>query len=527
MTISAQSDRSKAGRHSLLTREPATPLGNRVGLYFAGEKNTIPNGIPVTRRSIMARMKGDNRAFETTLESALRHSLSYLTGLDDRPASATTDLETLRKRLHKPLSSEGMAPEQVIGEMVKDVEGGVIGSAGGRFFAWVIGGSLPSALAADWLTAAWDQNAALYTCGPAAAVVEEVCGDWLKDILGIPREAGFALVTGCQMAHTTCLAAARHSLLARRRWDVEQQGLFGAPRIRILSSTERHGSFERAVRLLGLGNSQVTNLATDAQGRLQPEALEQALESDPSAPTVVLLQAGDLNIGAFDEFEILIPIAKKYGAWVHIDGAFGLWVAASPRHRHLLREVEKADSWVTDGHKWLNVPFDCGYAFVADAEAHRASLSHRAAYLTHDADARDQIDWNPEWSRRGRGFPTYAALRELGRNGLAALIDRCCTHCHSIVMGIGRLPGAEVVWEPTINQGLVRFLDPNPAASEEDHDKRTDGVIAAILSAGDAFFGGTTWRGRRAMRVSVCNWRTSDQDVERAITSVASVLRTY
>jgi glutamate/tyrosine decarboxylase-like PLP-dependent enzyme len=278
------------------------------------------------------------------------------------------------------------------------------------------------------------------------------------------------------------------------------------------------------VRLLGLGSSQVIDLPTDARGSLQSDALERAFKNDPSAPTIVLLQAGDVNIGAYDPFELLIPIARRYGAWVHIDGAFGLWAAASPRYRYLVKGVEAADSWATDGHKWLNVPFDCGYAFIADIAAHSAAMSHRAAYLTHAADARDQIDWNPEWSRRARGFPTYAALRQLGREGITSLVERSCQHAHSLVTRIGRLPGAEVIWEPVINQGLVRFLDPKPDATPADHDRRTEEVIAAILAAGEAFFGGTTWRGRRALRVSVCNWLTSDQDVERAVSSIAKVL---
>jgi glutamate/tyrosine decarboxylase-like PLP-dependent enzyme len=221
----------------------------------------------------------------------------------------------------------------------------------------------------------------------------------------------------------------------------------------------------------------------------------------------------------------LIPIAHKFGAWVHADGAFGLWVGASPKYKHLVRGVEAADSWATDGHKWLNVPYDCGYAFIKDTEAHRGSMSHRASYLIHDANARDQMDWNPEWSRRARGFPTYAALRELGRTGIADLVDCCCRHAHSIVMGIGELPGAEVLWEPTSNQGLVRFLAAKPGAAEQDHDKRTDEVIAGINATGEAYFGGTTWRGRRAMRVSVCNWQTSDADVARAIRAAKTALR--
>jgi glutamate/tyrosine decarboxylase-like PLP-dependent enzyme len=455
------------------------------------------------------------------LSLAQHHALSFLKNLDRAPVGATVDVQTLRQRLNKPLADSGLPAEQVITDLVKDVEGGLLGSAGGRFFGWVIGGALPAALATDWLTAAWDQNAAIYATAPAAAVVEEVAGLWLKDVLRLPAHASFALVSGCQMAHATCLAAARHALLSERGWDVEKQGLYGAPSIRILSSAQLHGSFERAVRLLGLGRDQVINLTSDAHDRLEPEALQKALEADASAPTIVLLQAGDINIGAFDDFESLIPLAKRYGAWVHVDGAFGLWDAASPRYRHLVKGVEAADSWATDGHKWLNVPFDCGYAFVAHADAHRASMTQRAAYITHHDDARDEMDWNPEWSRRSRGFPTYAALRELGRDGVADLIERCCRHAHALVMGIGSLPGGEVLWEPTINQGLVRFVD---RSTEQDHDRRTDEVIAAIVAAGEAFFGGTTWRGKRAMRVSVCNWQTSPEDVTRSINSVARVL---
>lgn len=456
------------------------------------------------------------------LSLAQQHAFAFLNNLDNAPVGATIDVQALRQQLNKPLADSGLPPEQVITELVRDVSGGLIGSAGGRFFGWVIGGAVPAALAADWLTATWDQNGALYATSPAAAVVEEIAGAWLKDILRLPAHASFALVSGCQMAHATCLAAARHAVLAERDWDVEQRGLYGAPPIRILTSSQRHGSFERAVRLLGLGREQVVCLTSDVNDRLEPAALQKALEADSSAPTIVLLQAGDINIGAFDDFESLIPIAKRYRAWVHVDGAFGLWAAASPQYRQLVKGVEAADSWATDGHKWLNVPFDSGYAFIANPDAHRASMSHRAPYLTHQEDARDEMDWNPEWSRRARGFSTYAALRQLGRDGVAELIDRCCHHAHEIVMGIGNLEGAEVLWEPVINQGLVRFLDPS---GEEDHDRRTDEVIAAIVASGEAFFGGTTWRGKRAMRVSVCNWRTSPADVQRSINSVAQVLK--
>jgi glutamate/tyrosine decarboxylase-like PLP-dependent enzyme len=471
-------------------------------------------------------MRTEASAFQKPLEAALENALVYLESLDRASVAATVDLVTLRKRIGKALPNEGVPPEQVVADLVKDAAGGILGSAGGRFFGWVIGGSVPAALAADWLTSAWDQNSGHHSCGPAAAVVEEVSGKWLKEILGLPAHASFALVTGCQMAHVTCLAAARHAILAKQGWDTEKRGLYGASPIRVVTSDKRHETFDRAIRLLGMGLAQVEYLPADCDGQLPANALEQALKADSSAPTIVLLQAGDVNTGKYDSFERLIPIAKHYGAWVHVDGAFGLWAAASARYRGLVKDVADADSWATDGHKWLNVPYDCGYAFVADADAHRASMSSHAAYLTQDGDARDQLDWTPEWSRRARAFPTYAALRQLGRNGVSDLVERCCQHAHSLVMEMGRLPGAEVVSEPVINQGLVRFLDPKPGASDTDHDRRTEEVIAGILASGEAFFGATTWRGRRAMRVSVSSWLTSEEDVRRVVRAVAEVLAT-
>jgi glutamate/tyrosine decarboxylase-like PLP-dependent enzyme len=471
-------------------------------------------------------MRTEASAFQKPLEAALDNALVYLESLDRASVAATVDLATLRNRIGKALPNDGVPPEQVVADLVKDVAGGILGSAGGRFFGWVIGGSVPAALAADWLTSAWDQNSGHHSCGPAAAVVEEVSGKWLKEILGLPAHASFALVTGCQMAHVTCLAAARHAILAKQGWDTEQRGLYGASPIRVVTSDKRHETFDRAIRLLGMGLAQVEYLPADCDGQLPANSLEQALKADSSAPKIVLLQAGDVNTGKYDSFERLIPIAKHYGAWVHVDGAFGLWAAASARYRHLVKGVAEADSWATDGHKWLNVPYDCGYAFVADADAHRASMSSHAAYLTQDGDARDQLDWTPEWSRRARAFPTYAALRQLGRNGVSDLVERCCQHAHSLVMEMGRLPGAEVVSEPVINQGLVRFLDPKPGASDTDHDRRTEEVIAGILASGEAFFGGTTWRGRRAMRVSVSSWFTSEEDVRRVVRAVAEVLAT-
>ena len=468
-------------------------------------------------------MSSDSRQ-HATLERATELALEYLGSLGDAPVCATTPLAELRRRFGGPLPDRGTDPVSVVDQLARAAEGGLLGNAGGRFYGWVIGAGLPSALAADWLTSTWDQNAALYACGPAAAVVEEVCGAWLKDLLGLPESASFALVTGCQMAHATCLAAARHAVLARAGWDVNRDGLAGAPRIRLLTSSEVHGTTIRAAKLLGLGTANITVLPSDSAGQLPASELRAALATEPERPAIVVLQAGDVNCGAFDAFAEVIPVAHEAGAWVHVDGAMGLWCNAVPELRHLLAGAEQADSWATDGHKWLNVPYDSGYAFVAHPEHHRAAMEHRASYLLHASEVRDQLDWTPEHSRRARGFATWAALRELGRTGLAELVLRCCRHAHDIVTRIGALAGARAICVPQINQGLVRFYDDRPRATEEDHDRRTDEVMAAINASGEAFFTGTTWRGRRCMRVSVSSWRTTTDDVDRAVAAAERAL---
>ena len=461
------------------------------------------------------------------LERSLELALSYLQSLDAAPVAATTPLAELRHRLGRALPAEGVDPVTVVEELARDTEGGLLGSAGGRFYGWVIGAGLPAALGADWLTATWDQNAGLYACSPAAAVVEEVCGTWLKDVLGLPASASYSLVTGCQMAHVTCLAAARHAVLSRAGWDVNQDGLSGAPKVRVLTSTEVHGTTTRAAKLLGIGTANMVMLPSGASGQLETEALATALARDAGQPTIVVLQAGDVNCGAFDRFVELVPLAQTAGAWVHVDGAMGLWCNSVPELRHLLAGAELADSWATDGHKWLNVPYDCGYAFVAHPEHHRAAMEHHASYLVHADDVRDQLDWTPDHSRRARGFATYAALRELGRAGLCDLVARCCRHAHEIVTRIGALHDAAAVCIPQINQGLVRFHDPRPGATEEDHNRRTDEVMAAINATGEAFFTGTTWKGRRCMRVSLSSWRTTEDDVDRAVAAVDRVLTKF
>jgi glutamate/tyrosine decarboxylase-like PLP-dependent enzyme len=462
--------------------------------------------------------------YRQVLEATLDHAIQHLERLDWGPTSASVGLDELRKRLNRPLPKHGREASEVINTLVADTQGGMVGSAGPRFFAWVTGGTLPAALAADWLTSAWDQNAAIYASGPAVAVIEEITGRWLKELLGLPADTSFAFITGTQMAHVTCMAAARYRLLQREGWNVEERGLHGAPPIRIITSSEGHGSLERAARLLGLGKNAIHRVPCNEVGELEVDALGQELARAPEVSTIVVLQAGDLNIGAFDSFATLVPIARKYGAWVHVDGAFGLWVAASRKHRGNVRGIELADSWTTDGHKWLNTPFDCGYAFIADPVAHSAALSHQASYLVDVAGARDPLHWNPEWSRRARALPTYAALQQLGREGIEKLVDQCCDYATRLISEIGALHGAELVAPARINQGLVRFRDLRPAASPEDHDRRTDQVIARIVHDGDAYFGGTSWRGMRCMRISVCSWQTDLEAVERTVGAVRRAL---
>jgi glutamate/tyrosine decarboxylase-like PLP-dependent enzyme len=453
------------------------------------------------------------------LAAAADHAARYLEQMPSRPIAATTSLAELRRRLGRPLPETGLDATAVIDELVRDTEGGLMGSTSGRFFGWVIGGTLPVAIAADWLTSTWDQNAASNLTAPAEAVVEDVCGEWMKKLLGLPRASSFAFVTGWQMAHTTALAAARHKLLRDRGWDVEAAGLAGAPPLSVLTTENRHESILRSARLLGVGTNAIQYVGTDNMGRLRPAALAEALQRLGPAPTVVWLQAGDLNTGVFDPFAEACAVAHAAKAWVHVDGAFGLWAATSARHRHLLEGVEQADSWATDGHKWLNLPFDSGMVFVAHAAAHRAAFAQDASYSVPHEDLRNQKDCNPEWSRRGRGFPAYAAIRSLGRVGIGEIVERCCALAERLVREIGALPGAEVVAAPVINQGLVRFL-----GSDGNHDQTTDEVIRAIQQKGVAWFGGATWNGRRVMRISVCNWATTDGDIDQTVASVADVL---
>jgi glutamate/tyrosine decarboxylase-like PLP-dependent enzyme len=431
----------------------------------------------------------------------------FVESLDERPIWPPATVDELRATLGVPLQDEPCDPLAVVEQLASAAEPGVVGMAGGRYFGFVIGGSLPAALAADWLTSAWDQNAGLVVGGPSAAVVEEVAGKWLKELLGIPQSASFALVTGCQMAHVTCLAAARHAVLERAGWDVESNGLTGAPPITVVAGGKRHVTIDRALRLLGLGSAGTVRVDVDSQGRMRTDRLEAAL-SGVDGPVIVCAQAGEVNTGSFDDLSAIAELSRAAGGWLHVDGAFGLWAAASSDLRHLTAGSELADSWATDAHKWLNVPYDCGLAFVAHPDAHRASMRLVAEYLVADPDAaRDQMDWTPEFSRRARGFAVYAALRSLGRSGVAELVEGSCARARQFADGIVELDGCEVLNEIVLNQVLFRFAD----------DETTNAVVAAVQESGEAWMSGTVWDGRAAIRLSVSNWRTSERDIERTL----------
>jgi glutamate/tyrosine decarboxylase-like PLP-dependent enzyme len=372
-------------------------------------------------------------------------------------------------------------------------------------------------LAADWLTSAWDQNAGLYVLGPAASVVEEVAGEWLAELFGLPVGMSVGYVTGAQMANFTGLAAALHEVLRRAGWDLATGGLWGAPRVRVLAGAGRHGTIDRALRFLGVGTSAIVEVDADRQGRMQPAALAAALQQG-SGPAIVCAQVGNVNSGAIDPVGEICTIAHEHDAWVHVDGAFGLWAGASPRLRPLVAGVELADSWATDAHKWLNVPYDSGLIFCAHPDAHRAAMGIRAGYLMHSAgDERDALDYGPEHSRRARGFAIYAAIRALGREGIADLVERCAAFASRFAERLAAADRVEVLNDVILNQVLVRFL-----AADGDHDAHTRRVIERVQHDGTCWMSGTTWQGQAAMRISVSNWSTDQADVDRA---VAAILR--
>jgi glutamate/tyrosine decarboxylase-like PLP-dependent enzyme len=454
-------------------------------------------------------------AEEDALGRAVAIARQYIASRRDRPVWPSTTLDDLRQALGAPLADGPTEPLTVVDQLARAAEPGLVTTTGPRYFGFVTGGALPATVAADWLAAAWDQNSGLYIMSPAGAVAEEVAGRWVADLLGLPGNGSVAFTTGCHMANFTALAAARHEVLRRAGWDVESDGLQRAPRLRVVVGNEVHVSVVGALRTLGVGSREVVRVDADDQGRMRPDALAKTLSAG-NGPTIVCAQAGNVNTGAFDAFGAIADLCRDHGVWLHVDGAFGLWAGASSALRHHVQGVARADSWATDAHKWLNVPYDSGLAFTVHPAAHRAALSVSAAYLVRSAEEpREPMDWTPESSRRARGFAVYAALRELGRTGVEAMIDRCCRLAGRFADQLRTEPRLRILNEVVLNQVLVR-VEPGSG----DADRATRETIRRVQEERVCWLGGTRWHDMDAMRISVSNWSTTEADVDRSVESI-------
>ncbi len=452
-------------------------------------------------------MSADKEQYDAALDRASAHARRWLAELPDRPVPPRATADDLAQVLGGDLPDQGADPAEVVDMLASGVEPGLMAMPSGRFFGWVIGGTLPAALGADWLTSAWDQNAGMRYATPGVVAAEEAAARWLLDLLGLPDGAALGFTTGATAANFTGLAAGRQRVVGEAGWDLDRLGLAGGPRVNVLAGAERHDSIDLALRYLGLGAP--TTVATDEQGAMVPAALADAL-AVLDGPTIVVLQAGNLHSGAYDPFRECIAAAHERGAWVHVDGAFGLWAAASPALRHLVDGVDGADSWATDAHKTLNVPYDCGVCVVADPEPLREAMSVSTSYLVRTSEVADPFDKVPEMSRRARGVPVWAALRSLGRSGVADLVDGLVAQARALADGIAAVPGAEVLNEVVFTQVCVSFGD----------DARTREVTARLLADGTAWMSGSSWRGRNVLRVSVSNWSTDEHDVAASVDAV-------
>jgi glutamate/tyrosine decarboxylase-like PLP-dependent enzyme len=441
---------------------------------------------------------------KSLLSFAAERAQRYVESLPERPVAPSGEAITQLSRFDVPLQNESIDPRDVIEELYQGVTPATMAMAGPRFFGFVIGGSLPAALAADWLVSAWDQNTGLYNSTPGTAHIEQVALRWVLDLLGLPAESAGAFVTGTTVAHIAALAAARHVVLERLGWNVEADGLFGAPPITVVVSDEAHPTLLKALGVVGLGRKRIISVRTDDQGRMRANALPQL-----RGPAIICVQVGNVNTGASDPVPQICDYARANDAWVHVDGAFGLWARVAPSRARLADGIERADSWATDGHKWLNVPYDSGIAIVRDVEALRASMAVTAEYLPTATDRRNPSDYTPELSRRARGVNVWAALRSLGRSGLAELVERNCSQARRLATALTQA-GFEVLNDVVLNQVLVSFGD-------AEYTKR---VIAAIQEDGTMWAGETVWHGRTAMRISVSCWMTTDDDVERSIAAI-------
>ncbi len=449
------------------------------------------------------------------LDETARIATAFLDGLPDRPVAPRHDAAAMLDALDRPLPDEPTDAAAVIAELARTVDPGLTAMPSGRFFGWVIGGGLPAAVAADWLTTVWDQNTGSAEGTPAAATIEHVALRWIASLLEVPAGSG-ALVTGAQMANFVGLAAARAEVLRAVGWDIEVDGLAGAPPIEVVVGAERHGTIDRALRMLGFGSRQVRVIEADRDGRMRADRVDLS----GSGPLIVCAQAGNVNGGAFDPLRAIadrVVAARAHRpVWWHVDGAFGLWARVAPARRHLVDGAELADSWATDAHKWLNTPYDCGLALVRDADAHRRTFRGGAKYLPGDAAVPNPFDHTPELSRRARGFALWAALRQLGRSGVADLVERTCAHASTFAAGLAALDGVEVMNEVVLNQLVVRFAD---------DDAHTRAVTSRVIESGVCYPSATTWRGLAAMRISVSNWSTDADDIHRSLAAIAAAHR--
>jgi glutamate/tyrosine decarboxylase-like PLP-dependent enzyme len=456
---------------------------------------------------------------ERALRAAADLAFDYLGGLSERHVGPSQGADALVRRLGGPLRDAGTDPAAVVAELAAAVDPGLVASAGPRYFGFVIGGALPASAGADWLTAAWAQNGALHASSPAAAAAEEVAGTWMLDLLGLPATASVGFPTGAGLGNAVGLAAARHAVLEREGWDVEARGLYGAPELRVVVGDEAHSTLLTALQYLGLGRERVTRVPTDEQGRMRADALAEILAAT-DCPTIVAAQAGNVNTGAFDPLDALADVLAGHpNAWLHVDGAFGLWASVSPRLRPLVAGVERADSWATDAHKWLNVGYDCGFVAVRDPQAHRAAMTVSAPYLMQGSGLRDPWEYVFDSSRRARGFIVWAALRSLGRDGVRALVERCCDLASRIALRLAADPRVEILNDVVLNQVLVAFHpvgSPDPAEA----DALTRAVVTRVQEEGTAWMGTTVWHGRTAMRISVSNWSTTEADADRTADAV-------
>ncbi|MDV6013771.1 aminotransferase class V-fold PLP-dependent enzyme [Haloechinothrix sp. LS1_15] len=445
------------------------------------------------------------------LQRAADLAFGYLEGSRDRPVARRVAAPELREGLGGPLPENPSDPTEVVEALARAAEPGLVVTNAGRYFGFVEGGVVPASMAADWLTSAWDQNPAFSALSPAAAVAEEVCRGWLCELLGLPAGCSAGFTSGAQLANLAGLAAGRHHVLREAGWDVDADGLFGAPEVTVVVSAGRHATIDRALRFLGLGERRVTVVPADDQGRMRPDALGEALVG---GPTIVCAQAGNVNTGAVDPLREIAEHVRECGAWLHVDGAFGLWAAAAPSLKHLTEGAELADSWAVDGHKWLNVPYDCGIVLCAHPESHRSAMALTAPYLTRTS-FRDGSDWSPESSRRARVFPLWAALRSLGRTGVAALVERCCAHARRIADTLAADPRVEVLNDVVLNQVLVRIGD----------DERTRAAAEQVQAAGSTWFGTTAWQGRAAIRISVSDHATTTAHADGAAEALLRAAR--